>query len=538
MYKLKNSLFLLFLIFLLGAFLRLYRLQDFPVHLNHDEISQLYDAISIAETGRDSYGNFLPFIFPSNNDFKPPFYTYMTSVFYLFLGGGELTIRLPGVLFGLLTIPAVYLFVLKLLKKREIAIAAAFFTAVSPFEIFFSRKSFESGAGIVLMLLGFTALLTYIEKKKQKWLFITALLLGMALYTYFSNAILIPLFLIAFIYIFRIHFLNSVKRNLPALFLFIVLFLPILLITLTNDGTSYRSRTVFINQDINLGRLMQSENRYKAFLDFSFNRYLDQFNPEYIFGNGLDLTNQGPLGIGPLLLVQLPFLILGILYLVKLPGLEKQKKFILVWVLLGMLPSGLTFESHSPHRIMTVFMMLNIISAAGLYDFMNKLNKRFNLKLTSFTFLILAFAVNFIYFVHIYFVNFPYEKSQSLHYPFKQVAQFAWSQYGNFDQIVFDPQFGEVAPTIGTAAHYYLAYYGNYPPGQFQKEYRNGQKPREVLFGKFSIRKVNWPEDQNLKNTLIIASTWSLPIESIDKAKIIHTFYFYDKFPAFYAIKL
>lgn len=532
MHKLSKGYLLLLLPILLGAFLRFFSLGDFPVHLNHDEISQLYDAISIAETRKDIYGNFLPFIFPSINDFKPPFYTYITSLFYFLFGGGELTIRLPGVLFGLLTIPAVYLFVLKLFKKWEIAIIAALFTAISPFEIFFSRKSFESGAGILLMLLGFTALLTYIEKKKQRWLFLTAILLGTALYTYFSHVVIIPLLLISFSYIFRNHFLASVKSSLLALLLFIAISLPLFLMIFINDGARYRSQTVFVTQDVNLGKEVEYGNKYKAILDFSFNRYLDQFNFEFIFGNGLDFTNQGPLGMGPILFVELPFLILGIFYLGKLSGFTDQKKFILAWVLLGMLPSGLTFEPHSPHRVIMVFMMFNIISAVGLYELSSRLNK------TILTVLGVAFATNFIYFIHMYFVNFPFEKSQNLHYPFKQVAQFAWSHYGDFDQIIFDPQFGEIAPTIGTAAHYYLAYFGNYPPAKFQKEYRRGQKPREVLFDKFSIRQVDFGEDQNLKNTLIIASSWSLPIESIDKSKIIHTFYFYNNQPAFYAIKL
>ncbi len=118
---LKQLLILLFLI-LLGAFFRLYKLSEFPVQLNHDEVTQLYDAISVAQTGKDIYGNFLPFIFPSIGDFKPPFYTYITSIFYMIFGWGELTIRLPAALFGLLMIPAVYLFTLKLLKNYNILI--------------------------------------------------------------------------------------------------------------------------------------------------------------------------------------------------------------------------------------------------------------------------------------------------------------------------------------------------------------------------------------------------------------------------------
>ena len=530
MLKLRKKYLILILIILFGSTLRLYRLEDFPVHLNHDEISQLYDAISLAQTGRDIYGNFLPLIFQSTHDFKPPFYTYISSIFYYIFGGGEITIRLPAVFFSILTIPAVYLFVLKLFKKWEIALLTSLLTAISPFEIFFGRKSFENGAGIFLVLLGFSFLLNYLENKRQKWLFGSVTLLGFALYTYFSHAITIPVLIIFTALIFRKYFS---KKDFIGLILFLLILSPLMLIILTNSDIRFRSQTVFITQDVKLGEEIKIGNRYKAILDFSFNRYLDQFNPSYIFGKGLDLTNQGPLGMGMLSFVQLPFLVLGIFYLVRLQGQTEQKKFILAWIIIGMLPSGFTFEPHSPHRTVMVFTMLNIISAVGIYQ----LIIRRKTKLVFYTALIIVFTVNLVYFIHLYFVSFPFEKSQYLQYPFKQVAQFAWSRYNGFDQIIFDPEFGETAPVIGTAAHYYLAYYGNYSPSKFQAEYMIGQKPREILFDKFSIREVNWLEDQALKNTLIIASPWNLPAESI-KDKIINTFHFYNGTPAFYAIKL
>ena len=66
MYKLKKSKLLIFiLIFLLGIFLRVWMLPQYPVQLSHDEVSQAYDAISIAQTGKDIYGDFLPTIFRS-----------------------------------------------------------------------------------------------------------------------------------------------------------------------------------------------------------------------------------------------------------------------------------------------------------------------------------------------------------------------------------------------------------------------------------------------------------------------------------------
>lgn len=543
MRKIVSRKFLLLgLIILLGGFLRFFKLVEYPVQLNHDEVSQLYDAISITQTGKDIYGNFLPFVFPSVGDFKPPFYTYLTSLFYFLLGGGELTIRLPVAIFGFLMIPMVYFFVSKFLSNSTIALFAAFFTSLAPFEIFFSRKSFENGVGIFFILLGFFCLFIHFKKLNLVWTYFTSAFFAIAMYTYFSHTIIIPLLIIAFLLIFKNLFLKDFKKYLGCIFLFIVLILPLFLMILINPAIRYRSEAVFIKQDVNLGRQLQYlEGNFlanKIIFDYSFNRYLKQFDPLYLFGNGLDLTNQGPLGSGPFLLMQLPFLLLGVFYLIKQNNWIKQRRFMLIWILIGMLPSGLTFEPFSPHRAVMVFTMLNIICAIGAYFLIQIIHKNARLLILTLVFFATTFFINLVYFVHIYMINFPYEKSQNLHYPFKQVAQFAWLHHDDFDQIIFDPLYGEIAPTIGTAAHYYLAYFGGYPPAKFQKEFREGSKERETIFDKFSIRKIDWREDQYLKNALIIGSSWNLPIDSIAKDKIIKTFYFYNNQPAFYAVKL
>lgn len=536
----SRKFLILGLIILLGAFLRFFKLVEYPIQLNHDEVSQLYDAISIAQTGRDIYGNFLPFVFPSVGDFKPPFYTYITSLFYFIFGGGELIIRLPAAIFGLLMIPAVYFFVSKFLNNSTIALFATFFTSLAPFEIFFSRKSFENGVGIFFILLGFSCLFMHFKKQKLIWAYATSVFFAIAMYTYFSHTIIIPFLIIAFVFIFRKLFLKDLRKYLRVVSVFIILILPLFLLILINPSIRNRSEAVFIKQDVNLGRQLQylESNFLDNFVifDYSFNRYLKQFDPIYLFGNGLDLTNQGPLGSGPFLLIQLPFLLLGIIYLFKQANLTKQGQFILVWVLLGVLPSGLTFESFSPHRVVMVFTMLNIVCAIGAYFLIQLKNKNARILILAFLFFAAGFFINFVYFVHIYTINFPYEKSQNLHYPFKQVAQFAWLHYDEFDQIVFDPLYGEVAPVIGTGAHYYFAYFGQYSPDKFQQEFRKGSKERETVFDKFSIRKIDWREDQYLKNVLIIGSPWSLPLDDVDQNLISKKFNFYNGRLAFYAI--
>src|SRR3990167_11123038 len=167
---------LLITVFILAAFLRFFKLSEYPIHLGHDEVTQLYDAISIAQTGNDIYGNHLPFIFKSVNDYKAPFYIYATSFAFRLFGWEEFTARVVGAFFGTLIVIGVYFFVNEFLKDKKLSLIAAFLTAISPFEIFYSRKSFENQTGVFLMLVAFTLLVVYLKKKRIKYFYCVALL--------------------------------------------------------------------------------------------------------------------------------------------------------------------------------------------------------------------------------------------------------------------------------------------------------------------------------------------------------------------------
>lgn len=518
--------FLLLSIIIIGGFLRLFKLSEFPVQLNHDEISQIYDVKSIVQTGRDIYGKFLPLAFYSTGDYKPGHYIYITVPAYLVLGDQEITIRAPAAFFGILTIIAVFFFTYRLTKNKTIALLSAGLVAISPSEIFYSRKSFESVIGESFTFLGLTLLLSGFEKSSNKLLFFAGTaFLGLSMYIYTAYIIIVPLIILLLAAVFR--------RFTPLIFL-IIFIAPLIFLSFTNPEIKFRAASVFITQDTNLGRLIAlGENPAKAFADHVFIRYLNQFDPIYLFASGLDLTYQGTLDMGPIFFWQLPFLFLGVIFLIRKDNFSIAKRLLFGLIFLAMIPSAITFEEHSPHRAMFAFTILNIICAFGVYWLM-----QFKRKILTSTFLIGGILLNFLYFVRIYSVSYPYEKSQHISYPFKEIAQFAWGKYNNFDQIVIDPKFGETAPMTGVAVQYYLAFYGNYPPDKLQKQLKIESAKGEIAFDKFSIRPVFWPDDKNLKNTLIIASPWSLPMESADKSKIIQTFYFYSGALAYYAVAL
>ena len=525
---------ILLIIVALGAFLRFYKLSYFSIQLNHDEVTQLYDAISIARTGKDIYGNKLPFIFPSVNDFKPPFYTYATVIAYKIFGWREVTVRIPGALFGSLLIVGVYLFVDNLFKKKTAALFAAALTAISPFEIFYSRKSFENQTGIFLMLLAFTLLIVYLKKKRIKYFYWGAVLLGASSYVYFAQAVIIPILFAVFLIIFWKKFK---PLNFKPIIIFLLAVLPLYYLVFANPDVRNRSSNVFILRDPRLGEQLTTKkgtiSRAFTIVTYSATRYMKQFGPKYLFFEGLNMT-EGKRDVGPLFVVLIPFLVLGIYVLFKDKKNKEGKLFIGAWILIGFIPSGLTFEDYSPHRAIMAFTMLNVVAAFGIGWLYEKYGK------IVISLFIILFAANLAFFIKRYTLNYPIERSEMLQYPFREIAMYAWENYDKYDTIVFDPKFGEFTSWIGTGAHYYLAFYGKYPPERMQQEFKIGdQKKRETKFGKFSIRAVFWPTDQNLKNTLVIASHLSLPenFDQEEKDKILKIFYFRTTAPAFYVIK-
>lgn len=535
-------------VIIVGFFLRFYKLSAYPVNLSHDEVSQFYDAISILQTGKDIHGNHLPFIFPSIGDYKPPFYTYATLIPLLVFGWNEITIRIVGAFFGVLIIPAVYFFVSRLFSSKKIALLAAFFTAIAPFEIHFSRKSFEGGAGVVALLIGFGLLISYLKKKNNKLFILGSTILALGTYTYFSHAILIPVLYLSFLLIFRGRLKPIPTAGLIA-FLFIVL--PLITFITLDKNSVNRSKAVFITQDSVLADLI-SKNISKTeefssikknliIAKYSALRYLNQFDPTYLFSNGLDLTNQDPIDVGPFYFFQLPLVLLGLIYIYKKKDFKECKFFILAWILIGLIPSGITFEKHSPHRVIMVLTMLNIISACGAFSLFRFIQNRLKspiIKIGLIGALSILLVWNLSYFIYLYTIDYPFDKSEFTQYPYKQVSLLAWANYDKYDQIVFDPKFGEYAPWIGGAVQYYLAFYGKYPPAKMQQEFRQGdQTKKETIFGKFHIRDVYWLEDKKLKKTLIIASPWVVSKESSGTAKEVGEIKAYDGTVTFYALE-
>src|SRR3990167_1153704 len=165
---LKNNLSLIFII-ILATVLRFYQLGQNPPSLNWDETAHGYNAYSILKTGRDEYGYRLPLSFRSFDDYKPPIYTYLVVPSIVIFGLNDFAVRFPS----------------------------AFFLAISPWHLQFSRVAFETNSAIFWSVLGTWAFLRGLRSQKIKmtcWMSLAALAFGANLFMYHNARVFIPIF--------------------------------------------------------------------------------------------------------------------------------------------------------------------------------------------------------------------------------------------------------------------------------------------------------------------------------------------------------
>jgi len=206
--KTKIKIILLFLIVLLASFLRLWDLNNSPAGLNADEAAIGYNAYSLIQTGRDEHGQAWPIHFKSFGDYKPGFYFYLVLPLVKFLGLNIWTVRLPSALLGILAVWLVYLLVKELFKSENLGLLSAFFLAISPWHLHYSRGGWESNAANTFILLG---ILIFIKALKRPKLFtLSVLSFVVSLYTYHSARLVAPLLFIGLVIMARKYLLRRI----------------------------------------------------------------------------------------------------------------------------------------------------------------------------------------------------------------------------------------------------------------------------------------------------------------------------------------
>lgn len=386
-----------YLIFSLALFSRLFMFQSIPDGINCDEAYTGYEAFSVLTTSYDSWGKKFPIYFIVGGGGANVLYSYISMLFITILGLETWVIRIPQVIFSLLSVYCYYKLV-KLIYDKKHAYIGLFIIAIMPWHIIASRWGFHGNLAPAFILFAFYYFCKSSKKIQNIWL--SMLLWGLGCYTY-DPTIGFILGIVPVLIIYLLLYTEKKDRvfwyNLIGSCIFFTLIItPLILLWLINQFNldeinckyfsipklpGWRGNEInFTNFDTNISVLF---NILKTQTDNMIWNTINQFGLFYH--------------------ISTPFMILGIYSLCKEGKAElKSKKFsykvcILLLFFWGIFYATM-FKAYSSNNINFLFFTLTIFITNGIYCFSK--NKKIFMPVIG------IFALSFINFERIYFTEY------------------------------------------------------------------------------------------------------------------------------------
>lgn len=257
-----QHIFWLFLIIVLAAGMRFYRLNEIPPGLWYDEAIYAIDAHSVLIKGPQIF--FITELHP-----REPLFMHIVALFFLFLSPSPLALRATSGIIGLLTVLLTYIFVHRATRNITLALLSTFFLATLRWHFHFSRTGFRTilVAPVVLLLLThlLPALVQNNPRQRKIGVILSGFWLGIGTYTYLSFR-LVP-FIVLFVFVYAaakkiISLKDCLRYGALLLLVGLIVFAPLLIdfiknpfhfagrtdeVSLFKHGIKYAIKSIFQN---------------------------------------------------------------------------------------------------------------------------------------------------------------------------------------------------------------------------------------------------------------------------------------------------
>ncbi|HEX7042789.1 MAG TPA: glycosyltransferase family 39 protein [Patescibacteria group bacterium] len=438
------------LIIFIAIFFRLYLLSSVPPSASLDEATIGWNAYSIMLTGHDEYGYHLPILLRAYDDYRPALYVYLVIPFIKLLGLNVLSVRLPSAILSLITVVTSFFLSKVLLRKYKyekwISLCVMGLFAISPFHIYISRLGHEANPGLTFAVVGITLFLWGIFSKRN-WLVIFSFIFWAAsFYTYQSEKIFVPLIIITLLLSFYKDVLKNKKVIILGFIIATMLSLPILFATL-QPGSLLRAKGTSVFSDmhpyiVTSLKLEKAVKDHDIFGEIIYNRrfvpisifvsnYLPHFNPIWWVSNyGLE-DFKAP-GFGLSYPWELPFFLIGFIFLWRLKIAKSLKLLPIIWIFIAFLPAGISTQTPHAMRSFNILPVPQLIEAIGLFEIMILIGKIKNFgKILQYIF-ISTFSIFVVFgiisFYRAYFIDFPRLESSQYQLALHLAISYALSQ--------------------------------------------------------------------------------------------------------------
>lgn len=546
--KLKRSLLCLILILIVATLLRVYQLDKVPPSLFGDEVDVGYQAYSILKTGQDLYGNSWPTLVHSLSEYRAPLFIYSVIPFIGIFGLNEWGVRLAPAFWGILGILGLYLLTKKLFNER-IGLLSAGFLAISPWHIHYSRAGFEVTMLLTFIIFGVYFFLKGLERKY--YLIFSATLFALTPYIYSTAVVFMPLLMILLLIIFKQKLKTRLTILTIAFFVIILILAPFGIQTLSGkSGERFSVISIFSNQTLQDKVLLEQKSEQLPFglqrffhnkplawtNQFSIN-YLRAFSPEFLFIQGDPNFTHSIHEMGQMYFFETILLGLGLFWILR-RGVEGQKEkwFVLGWLLLAPIPASLTYDGGF-HGTRDFLMLppLMILVALGFNNLLVNKKVKYGLVI-----LIIIAIFNFTFFLHRYFINYPTESWRAWQFGYKESMQYVAENSGNYEKILINNTY---EPSLIR-----FLFWTKFNPEKFHQEFSGDKMVKNITdsfdgfrLDKYYFGKISGPFEQIIDSkTLYVASARddiTNPTSLLDKnVKVLDTVYSPTGEPVFYLL--
>ncbi len=469
----KTILFLAAIVFF-GFLLRFFDLNATPPSLNWDEVSHGYNAYSVLKTGKDQWGTTFPiFNFRAYGDYPTTLNLYLTIPFIYVLGLSDISIRLPHVILGTLTIISGFFVAYGLTKRKDISLFSAFLISIGPWYMFTSRFVLQSNVSVFLMS---TALAFFLNRKAHRFfLGASVFFLFLSLFAYHTTRIVTPLLILAALVIYSSDIERLYFKSKKQVFVLLLSVFGLFLVSghlLANKDARVRSEVLFI-LDKGAVNKIESQRNSSSLPDFAkkiiYNRpvyfisifaknYASYFTPKFLFREGGTQYQFSLPGHGLIPPVNLLFFYLGIVLFAVRSVNDKNYRLLVAWLLLYPIPASLTNETGAVLRATTLLPVSEILIATTIFWIYEKVPSKLK-KVSALVYFIFIFIFMESYLIS-YFNEYRTKYSWSWQYGYKQISEYIKDNMDSYDKIVVTKKYGE--------PHEFLLFYLGWDPASYQ----------------------------------------------------------------------
>ncbi|MCY7409843.1 MAG: glycosyltransferase family 39 protein [Chitinophagales bacterium] len=390
----KYYFLLLIIIFAVASFLRLFQLDHYPLLINLDELSNIYDGYSISETGKDRSGDadIATVRGFGRGDYRPSLMPFLLAAGFKFFGYSILNGRIIAAILGILSLILLYFFA-KDFGGKNFALAALVLATFSPWHLIFSRMAHEGTMLPSIFLLLIMLLWNRSRGKIFEWksLLLLGFVTGFSVNAY--QATKLTGLLIAMFIAVDILFSTRIKKSFQKI--------PLLILGVT-IGALPQILFLFNHHDLFFARSENALIPHHSVILFTekvFENIFANLNPVYLFFSS---GNANIFTVARLLPVEIIFFICGILFLKRVVTTKLFPfYYIYILIIIVILPAAITLTNPHSLRASGFLMLAPLISAAGII-FLVRFFKKEKIRQSIFFFFLSIIIINASIFIYSY----------------------------------------------------------------------------------------------------------------------------------------